>query len=119
MDRTAVKGADRENCTDGRLSADDGRLPGKGGIDEGARKTSRYGFRSKHSEFGAQTHAATEPGAPLDQPKNPADEEITANIRKAMMDTKMFANLQNIQVTTTDGAASKLKERSQPRKKRN
>src|SRR4051812_47205349 len=51
----------------------------------------------------AETHRASDPSAPLDQSKNPADEEITANIRKKMMDARMSPNLQNLRVSTQDG----------------
>lgn len=51
----------------------------------------------------ADSHRASDPSAPLDQPKNPADEEVSANIRKKMLDTKMAPNLQNLRVTTQDG----------------
>lgn len=51
----------------------------------------------------AETHRASDPSAPLDQPKSPADEDITASIRKKMMDTRMSPNLQNIHVSTQDG----------------
>ena len=51
----------------------------------------------------ADSHRASDRGAPLDQPKNPADEEITASIRKKMLDTKMSPNVQNVRVTTQDG----------------
>lgn len=52
----------------------------------------------------ADSHRASDAGAPLDQPKSPTDEEITASIRAKMLDTKMSANLQSVRVTTQDGA---------------
>jgi osmotically-inducible protein OsmY len=51
----------------------------------------------------ADSHRATDPAAPLDQPKNPTDEDITASIRKKMLDTKMSPNLQNVRVSTQAG----------------
>ncbi len=40
---------------------------------------------------------------PLDQNENQADIDITANIRKQVVDTKMSINAQNVKIITQDG----------------
>ena len=40
---------------------------------------------------------------PLDQNENKADIEITANVRKRVVDTKMSVNAQNVKIITQDG----------------
>jgi hyperosmotically inducible periplasmic protein len=40
---------------------------------------------------------------PFDQNENKADIEITANIRKRVVDTKMSVNAQNVKIITQDG----------------
>jgi osmotically-inducible protein OsmY len=46
-----------------------------------------------------------EPAAktPIDQNENQADVDITANIRKRVVDTKMSVNAQNVKIITQDG----------------
>lgn len=40
---------------------------------------------------------------PLDQNENQADIDITANIRKQVVDTEMSVNAQNVKIMTQDG----------------
>jgi osmotically-inducible protein OsmY len=40
---------------------------------------------------------------PIDQNENKADIDITANIRKRVVDTKMSVNAQNVKIITQDG----------------
>src|SRR5436189_6440938 len=40
---------------------------------------------------------------PIDQNENKADIDITANIRKQVVDTKMSVNAQNVKIITQDG----------------
>ena len=40
---------------------------------------------------------------PIDQNENQADIDITANIRKQVVDTKMSVNAQNVKIITQDG----------------
>ena len=40
---------------------------------------------------------------PIDQNENQADIDITANIRKRVVDTKMSVNAQNVKIITQDG----------------
>jgi hyperosmotically inducible protein len=40
---------------------------------------------------------------PIDQNENKKDIEITANIRKRVVDTKMSVNAQNVKIITQDG----------------
>jgi len=40
---------------------------------------------------------------PIDQKENKADIDITANIRKRVVDTKMSINAQNVKIITQDG----------------
>jgi len=40
---------------------------------------------------------------PIDQNENKADVDITANIRKRVVDTKMSVNAQNVKIITQDG----------------
>jgi hyperosmotically inducible periplasmic protein len=40
---------------------------------------------------------------PLDQNENQKDIDITANIRKQVVDTKMSVNAQNVKIVTQDG----------------
>lgn len=54
----------------------------------------------------AAEHRATDLTAPLETPRNPADEDITATIRKQMLNTEMAPNLQNVMVTTKDGVVT-------------
>ena len=48
-------------------------------------------------------HRASTATQPVDQPKNPTDEEISENIRKQMMDSTMAENLANVKLSTRDG----------------
>lgn len=48
-------------------------------------------------------HRPSSPTQPLDQEKPVSDEQVTANIRKAMMDSPMAVPLQKIKVNTNDG----------------
>lgn len=48
-------------------------------------------------------HRASAPDQPVEQPKNPTDEEISEKIRKQMMDSKMAENLANVKLSTRDG----------------
>jgi hyperosmotically inducible periplasmic protein len=40
---------------------------------------------------------------PIDQNENKADIDLTANIRKRVVDTKMSVNAQNVKIITQDG----------------
>ena len=40
---------------------------------------------------------------PIDQNENQKDIDITANIRKRVVDTKMSVNAQNVKIITQDG----------------
>jgi hyperosmotically inducible periplasmic protein len=40
---------------------------------------------------------------PIDQNENQADIDVTANIRKRVVDTKMSVNAQNVKIITQDG----------------
>lgn len=40
---------------------------------------------------------------PIDQNENKADIDVTANIRKRVVDTKMSVNAQNVKIITQDG----------------
>lgn len=40
---------------------------------------------------------------PIDQNENQADVDVTANIRKRVVDTKMSVNAQNVKIITQDG----------------
>lgn len=40
---------------------------------------------------------------PIDQNENPSDIDITANIRKQVVDTKMSIDAQNVKIITQDG----------------
>ena len=48
-------------------------------------------------------HRPKDPIETPDQESMSPDEQVTANIRKGMMDSKMSVNLQKIKVNTTDG----------------
>lgn len=50
-----------------------------------------------------QGHRASSVDDPIEQQKNPTDDDITSNIQKQMVDSKMSANLQNVKVSTRDG----------------
>jgi hyperosmotically inducible protein len=43
------------------------------------------------------------PKTPIDQNENQTDIDITANIRKRVVDTKMSVNAQNVKIITQDG----------------
>lgn len=48
-------------------------------------------------------HRESTPDQPVEQPKNPTDQEISEKIRKQMMDSKSAANLANVKLSTRDG----------------
>lgn len=43
---------------------------------------------------------------PIDQNENQADIDVTANIRKRVVDTKMSVNAQNVKIITQDGTVT-------------
>ncbi len=48
-------------------------------------------------------HRSSSSTQPLDQEKSNSDEQVTADIRKGMMDSKMAVSLEQIKVNTSDG----------------